>query len=55
MGDGEAMPFDFRIGGGNGDRESSQFTIDGISRNEAPGDTKSLVVDDQRFANGDAG
>ena len=54
-GDGVAIAFDLGAGGFDGLVEAFEFVVDGIARDEPARDAKSLVVDHQRFADGDAG
>ncbi len=39
----------------HGPGQTLELVFDGVARNEPPRDAKSLGVDDQRFADGDAG
>ena len=39
----------------DGSMKSLEFVLDGIARNEPARNSKSLVIDNQRFANGNAG
>ena len=50
-----AVMLDFGPGGIHGAGQALELVVDGIPRDEPPGDAKSLLVDDQGFANGDAG
>ncbi len=50
-----AVVLDLGPGGVHGSRQPGQLVIDRVSRDEPAGDTKPLLVDDQSFANGDAG
>ena len=54
-GDGVAIALDFGAGGVDGLVEPFELVLDGIARDEPPRDAKSLVVHDQRFADGHAG
>ncbi len=50
-----AVVLDFAPRGIHGGRQTGQLVLDGVTSDEPPGDAKPLLVDDQGFANGDAG
>ena len=52
--DGSTITIDFTGNSFNGRSESFQFVLDDIARNEATRNSKSLVVDYQRFTYGNA-
>lgn len=49
-----AIATDLLLDGGDGVKESLDFNVDGVARNEPPRDAEALVVDDQGLADGDA-
>jgi hypothetical protein len=54
-GDRGAIALDFGTGRGHGGFEPFDLVVDRVARDEAARDAKSLVVGDQRLADGHAG